>query len=218
MVRIVIFLVYILPFFASADEFSNSNELMKLYKPQKNIAYPDLVIDVKGYKVPTRAAFRGWMLMNRAEDQVQTLANELFAAGVKEVPLETMPLHLILLQGTDWRLKGTSIFTLPDKKQVPMMVRTLKFVQTHVEPLTGPLIPVSGDRDDYYNTNAGGAPRSKHLDFCALDLVPVRDIDRKELHKILWDIYLRVGRENSMGMGLYSGVRFHIDTCGYRNW
>ena len=115
-------------------------------------------------------------------------------------------------------MKGTSIFTLPDKKQVPMMVRTLKFVQTHVEPLTGPLIPVSGDRDDYYNTNAGGAPRSKHLDFCALDLVPVRDINRKELHKILWDIYLRVGRENSMGMGLYSGVRFHIDTCGYRNW
>lgn len=98
------------------------------------------------------------------------------------------------------------------------MIRTVKFIQNHIEPVGGPLVPVSGDRDQYYNQTAGGAPRSQHLSFCALDLVPIKDLSREELHRKLWQIYKTVGRENNMGMGLYSGLRFHIDTCGYRNW
>ncbi|MEZ8991514.1 D-Ala-D-Ala carboxypeptidase family metallohydrolase [Vibrio breoganii] len=197
---------------------ASSNDLLKLYDSGNDLEYNDLVIEVKGYKVPTRAAFRGWMLMNRAEGRVGEIAQQLRDAGITEEPLKTMPLHLILLQGTNWAMNGTSVFTIPDQKLVPNMVRTVKFIQDHVEPVLGPLVPVSGDRTQYYNQTSGGATKSQHLNFCALDLVPINDITREELHKKLWSIYKSVGKENKMGMGLYSGVRFHIDTCGYRNW
>ncbi|MPW36286.1 D-Ala-D-Ala carboxypeptidase family metallohydrolase [Vibrio sp. B1Z05] len=195
-----------------------SNDYLKLYESENELEYNDLVISVKGYKVPTRAAFRGWMLMNGAEDRVKEIAQQLKDAGITEVPLKTMPMHLILLQGTNWAMNGTSVFTIPDRKLVPNMVRTVKFIQQHVEPILGPLVPVSGDRTQYYNQTSGGATKSKHLSFCALDLVPINDISREELHKKLWGIYKSEGKKNDMGMGLYSGVRFHIDTCGYRNW
>ncbi|MEZ9768780.1 D-Ala-D-Ala carboxypeptidase family metallohydrolase [Vibrio breoganii] len=197
---------------------ASSNDLLKLYDSGNDLEYNDLVIEVKGYKVPTRATFRGWMLMNRAEGRVGEIAQQLRDAGITEEPLKTMPLHLILLQGTNWAMNGTSVFTVPDQKRVPNMVRTVKFIQEHVEPVLGPLVPVSGDRTQYYNQTSGGATKSQHLNFCALDLVPINDITREELHKKLWSIYKSVGKENKMGMGLYSGVRFHIDTCGYRNW
>ncbi|CAM4186176.1 MULTISPECIES: D-Ala-D-Ala carboxypeptidase family metallohydrolase [Vibrio] len=195
-----------------------SNDYLKLYESENELEYNDLVISVKGYKVPTRAAFRGWMLMNRAEDRVKEIAQQLKDAGITEVPLKTMPMHLILLQGTNWAMNGTAVFNIPDRKLVPNMVRTVKFIQQHVEPVLGPLVPVSGDRTQYYNQTSGGATKSKHLSFCALDLVPINDISREELHKKLWGIYKSEGKKNDMGMGLYSGVRFHIDTCGYRNW
>lgn len=197
---------------------ASGNDLMKLYKSETELEYSDLVIDVKGYKVPTRAAFRGWMLMNRAEPKLEVIRDAFIEAGITEVPMQTMPLHLILLQGTNWALNGTSVFTIPDEKLIPNMVRTVKFIQEHVEPVTGPLVPVSGDRTEYYNQTSGGATKSKHLMFCALDLVPINDVSREELHKMLWKVYNKAGRDNNMGLGLYSGVRFHIDTCGFRSW
>jgi hypothetical protein len=196
----------------------SANELIKLYKSEDELEYRDLVIDVKGYKVPTRLAFRGWMLMNKADGRVKEIADRLYREGITEEPMKTMPLHLILLQGTNWAMNGTSVFTLPDRAQVTNMVKTVSFIQKYVEPVTGPLIPVSGDRDPFYNQTSGGASRSQHLNFCALDLVPINDLTRAELHKKLWKIYRTDGRAHNMGLGLYSGVRFHIDTCGYRNW
>ncbi|GAD79672.1 D-Ala-D-Ala carboxypeptidase family metallohydrolase [Vibrio ezurae] len=212
MIRLVCLLFCTLSFSVSA------NDLLKLYESENELEYNDLVINIKGYKVPTRAAFRGWMLMNGAEDRVKEIAQHLKDAGITEVPLKTMPMHLILLQGTNWAMNGTSVFTIPDRKLVPNMVRTVKFIQQHIEPITGPLVPVSGDRTQYYNQTSGGATKSKHLSFCALDLVPINNISREELHKKLWGIYKSEGKNNNMGMGLYSGVRFHIDTCGYRHW
>ncbi|WP_222939552.1 D-Ala-D-Ala carboxypeptidase family metallohydrolase [Photobacterium sp. BZF1] len=199
--------------FSSASQ-AEAVDLSKLYEVHTDFDYSDLVVEVQGFKVPTLAAFRGWVLMNRKEKEIQEGYKYFLDNGVKE----GIPLHLILLQGTDWRLSNTTVFNLPDKKNWDNMVRTLLFVQEHVMPKTGLLIPVSGDRSKEYNQHAGGAPRSSHLDFCALDMVPVRNISRTELHKILMSVYNKVGRKNNMGLGLYSGVRFHIDTCGFRSW
>lgn len=199
--------------------FSNQSkaeavDLSKLYEVHTDFDYSDLVIEVQGFKVPTLAAFRGWVLMNRKQKDIQEGYQYFLDNGVKE----GIPLHLILLQGTDWRLSNTTVFNLPSKKNWDNMVSTLLFIQEHIMPKTGLLIPVSGDRSKEYNQHAGGAPRSSHLDFCALDLVPIRNISRAELHKILKSVYNSVGKKNKMGLGLYSGVRFHIDTCGYRQW
>lgn len=76
----------------------HTDELEKLYTTEREISYDDLVVDVRGYKVPTRAAFQGWVLLNNAEKKVANIGQQLRDAGIKE----TMPLHLILLQGTDW--------------------------------------------------------------------------------------------------------------------
>ena len=54
-----------------------------VYTEETEITYDDLVVDVHGYKVPTRSAFRGWMLLNHAEDKVKgRLGNRLKDAGV----------------------------------------------------------------------------------------------------------------------------------------
>ncbi|MGF1695392.1 hypothetical protein L4D20_02170 [Vibrio kyushuensis] len=192
----------------------HSDDLQKLYTEETEINYDDLIVDVHGYKLPTRVAFRGWTLLNHAEDKVLKIGKQLRDAGIKP----TMPLHLILLQGTDWVMSNTTLFTLPNSKHLPNMIRTLIFIQTYIEPEIGVVIPVSGERTDIYNQQAGGALRSKHLDFCALDLVPSSDISRPDLHKKLKAIHAKNGQKYEVGLGLYSGVRFHIDTCGFRSW
>ncbi|MBW3695966.1 hypothetical protein EK599_09680 [Vibrio sp. T187] len=189
-------------------------EFSKLYSVEEELSYDDLVVDVHGYKVPTRTAFQGWVLLNHAEDKIKKIGNQLRDAGIQQ----SMPLHLILLQGTDWVMSNTALFTLPHRDHISTMINTLKFIQEYIEPEIGIVIPVSGERTDIYNKQAGGAARSKHLNFCALDLVPSQEIDRAELHKKLIAIHNKVGQKYDVGLGLYSGLRFHIDTCGFRRW
>ncbi|WP_394241914.1 D-Ala-D-Ala carboxypeptidase family metallohydrolase [Vibrio astriarenae] len=196
----------------------SAEDYQALYKDSHNLTYDDLIVEVHGLKLPTRTAFLGWMIMNGVTEEVTAIHQQFIEAGIYEKKGVTMPLHLVLLQGTDWVLNDTSLFTLPSPENVPNMIKTLKFIQQYVEPELGPLIPVSGKRSTIYNESAGGAPRSKHMEFCALDLVPMNDITRTELHRKLMKIYNVAGRENGMGLGLYSGVRFHIDTCGHRSW
>nr|WP_086938467.1 D-Ala-D-Ala carboxypeptidase family metallohydrolase [Thaumasiovibrio occultus] len=189
-------------------------ELKALYEPKHSFEYADLVVKVQGYPVPTLDAFRGWMLLNNTEDQIEEVYRYFTEHGVSG----EIPWHLVMLQGTDWAGSGMSLFKVPERADWYKMARTLKFIEQYVIPQTGPLIPVSGDRTAEYNQAAGGAPRSKHLTFCAVDLVPVESISRQDLHRKLQAIYCQHGREHQMGLGLYGGVRFHIDTCGYRQW
>ncbi|WP_117234178.1 hypothetical protein [Vibrio maerlii] len=191
-------------------------DISALYETEQEFTYDDLVVDVKGYKVPTLAAFKGWMLMNHAEDKVRKIGNHFKERGVTNQ--NTMPLHLVLLQGTNWVLNDTSVFTLPNAKHIDNMANTLLFVQKYIEPEIGVVVPVSGERNKFYNDTSGGAPSSKHLEFCALDMVPLEDINRPDLHKKLDKIWSTHGKEHNVGLGLYSGVRFHIDTCGFRRW
>lgn len=185
-----------------------------LREGQLPLTHDALLYEVNGYQVPTLDAFMGWVILNHAQKDLQTLAQYFKDKGVTG----KMPLYLVLLQGTDWHHKGTSIFHYPPKKNWDTMVRTLTFIEKELIPVTGELIPVSGERTAEYNRKAGGAGRSKHLQFCALDLTPARKISRKDLHKLLLKVHNSVGKKYNVGLGLYSGVRFHIDTCGFRRW
>lgn len=202
-------------FFHSTFSFAISDsDTEKLFQKHSELKLSDLVIKVHNYPVPTLDAFSGWIIFNQAESEYRQIINEFERAGVTH----ELPLYLVLLQGTNWRLNGKSAFTIPKKESWPNMINTLIFIEQHLMPELGLLVPVSGDRTVEYNIISGGAKRSRHLQFCALDLVPVKKYSRQELHKKLKAIHRKYGPKFNIGLGLYSGVRFHIDSCGYRSW
>ncbi len=91
-----------------------------------------------------------------------------------------MPLHLVLLQGTDWAIGNTTFYPSGQKKCIEYD-QHLEIHSTIREPEIGVVIPVSGERTQIYNQQAGGALRSKHLGYIALDLVPANGISREDL-------------------------------------
>lgn len=129
-----------------------------------------------------------------------------------------IPTYQLLRQGTDWRNNRLPQYAFPAAADWPKMIRTLKFMRRFVIPAIGPVEVVSGFRTPTYNLAAGGAARSKHLSFSALDVKPRSAISRQQLHKRLLKIWHTHGKGLHMGLGLYSGNRFHIDTAGHRKW
>ncbi len=129
-----------------------------------------------------------------------------------------VPTYQLLLQGTDWRNNGLPQFAFPPSELWPNMIATLKFMQRFIIPVIGQVNVVSGFRTSAYNRVAGGAPRSRHLLFSALDVKPQSPISRARLHRQLKQIWQVHGKGMNVGLGLYSGSRFHIDTGGYRQW
>jgi hypothetical protein len=188
--------------------------LDKIHHQNIKLTRQDLVVSVHGYPVPTYGAFHGWLIINGVEGRYEELIQFFTDRGVEHV----IPNYLAMLQGTSWAMKGTALFTFPDDRQWKNMANTLEFLQREVVPVIGDVIPVSGDRTEEYNRLSGGAGQSKHLQFCALDLVPVKSYSREELMSKLRAVHRQVGKQYNAGLGIYSGVRFHIDTCGFRQW
>lgn len=137
---------------------------------------------------------------------------------LRENKLENFSIEEILRQGTSWKRLNEKPFVIPPKKYWENIIPTLKFLREEIIPLIGPVEILSAYRESSYNLKAGGARKSKHLDFFAVDLRPVKNISRKDLHSKLLDIWTKKGKEYNLGLGLYSGLRFHIDRAGYRKW
>lgn len=121
-------------------------------------------------------------------------------------------------QGTDWRSVQAPPFAIPPRDQWAGIVPTLKTLRDEVLPLTGPVIVVSGFRTESYNALAGGAKGSRHKWFEAVDVVPTGCWARSSLQQTLLAFWERRGPELRLGLGLYAGTRFHIDTWKYRRW
>lgn len=152
-----------------------------------------------------------------ANELVQTYAafeEHLRAAGVDGV----VPAWTLWRQGTDWRSLGEPAFAEPPQAAWPGIVPTLAALRDDVVPITGPVEVVSGWRTDRYNRRAGGAPASRHRNFEAVDVVPSRPWERPALHTRLLELWRVRGPELKMGLGLYSGTRFHVDTHRHRRW
>jgi len=131
---------------------------------------------------------------------------------------DTVPTWQLLLQGTDWKSHKLPKYAIPPRENWRDMINTLAFLKYDLLPYTGPVKVLSGFRTPGYNLAAGGADKSRHLSFSALDLKPVNDIDRAALHSILKDRWNTLGEQYKLGLGLYNGLRFHIDTGGHRQW
>ena len=129
-----------------------------------------------------------------------------------------VPVWQLLQQGSDWRKHQLPKYALPDREHWNSMISTLVFLKYDLIPYIGDVRVLSGFRTPHYNLAAGGAGRSRHLTFSALDLKPVADIEKSQLHGILQNRWHSLGREYNLGLGLYANSRFHIDTGGYRQW
>ncbi len=165
------------------------------------------------YRLPERGQFDAWLSQGHAAD-FSAFEALLRADGVADV----LPAWTLWYQGTDWHALGAEPFTVPPREDWPRAVPTLRLIRDGVVPVVGPVQVVSGYRTLAYNERAGGAKHSAHLRFGAFDLVPERPWERQALIDDLLRLHTRVGRASAFGLGIYSGVRFHVDTASLRYW
>ena len=136
------------------------------------------------------------------------------AAGVRGV----LPTWQMLRTASMWRECNGPPFEVPPFQMWPDMVKTLRFIRDSVKPALGEVEAVSGFRNPALNVCARGSGRSAHLDYYALDLVPVAPIARRELFRRLCAAHARSGPAAGVGLGFYTYQRFHIDTRSFRRW
>jgi hypothetical protein len=136
------------------------------------------------------------------------------AAGVKSV----LPTWQLIRTASMWRECNGPPFEVPPFRLWPGMVKTLRFIRDHVRPAVGPVEAVSGYRNPALNVCAHGSERSAHLDFFALDLIPLQPTTRRQLFERLCPMHDRWGPEAGVGLGFYTFQRFHIDTRSFRRW
>lgn len=170
--------------------------------------------ELQGFRVASESTFNQFLRQRDHRARYRELGGYLQQAGVGDV---TEVVNL-LRQGSDWLDINEPAFAIPPRESWDNIVATLILVRDELEPAIGPVDILSAYRTDNYNRKAGGAQGSKHRNFCGLDVVPRSNIGRKELAEELRTLHARLGPESKLGLGLYSDVRFHVDTCGYRRW
>lgn len=136
------------------------------------------------------------------------------AAGVRNV----LPTWQVIRTASMWRQCGGEPFEVPPFRLWPGMTKTLAFIRDHVKPAVGEVEAVSGYRNPALNGCARGSAGSAHLDFFAIDLIPLRPTTRRQLFQELCPMHARYGRAAGAGLGFYAFTRFHIDTRSFRRW
>ena len=165
-------------------------------------------------KLQGEAEFTRWLGDNNLETEYESFVKYLSERNVAEV---VAPWQL-LRQGTDWQKVDHPPFSMPPKSQWHEIVPTLELIRDEITPAVGAVEVVSGYRTREYNSVAGGSTNSQHLYFSAVDLIPENYVSRDELVGSLRDIYVDSGDHHHMGLGIYSNVRFHVDTHRKRTW
>ena len=128
------------------------------------------------------------------------------------------PTWQLLRTATDWGKCGAEPFEVPPVNAWPNIVAALRYVGAFVEPAIGPVEVVSVYRNPRLNACAGGAPESTHRTMGAVDMVPLRPTTREALMSSLCRVHVGSGSWNSIGLGFYRGLRFHIDAKKFRAW
>jgi hypothetical protein len=129
-----------------------------------------------------------------------------------------VPTWQLLRTATSWKDCGQQPFEIPPTDEWPHMVQTLRYIHDYVIPAVGPVEPVSVYRNPALNACAGGAPESAHKLDSAVDLVPLKPIDRLTLMRTLCATHNEHGALYNAGLGFYAFLRFHIDSTKYRRW
>jgi peptidase M15-like protein len=159
--------------------------------------------------------YRSWYLSApwRA-GQVKAFNDYLVAGGVGGV----VPTWQLLRTATSWAECGGQPFEIAPTSEWPNMVQTLRYIRDYVIPVVGPVEPVSAYRNPVLNVCAGGAPQSAHMLDSAVDMVPLRPIDRETMMRMLCGPHSAHGADYSAGLGFYAFMRFHVDSTKFRRW
>ncbi|MFC4291597.1 hypothetical protein ACFOWX_04120 [Sphingorhabdus arenilitoris] len=163
---------------------------------------------------PSDDEYRRWIAQTDNTKNVAALENYFAERDVAHI----LPIAELLRSDVRWKKCGADPFSVPPRKYWPNMVATLKLVQREIIPILGPVEAVSVFREPSINTCIKGASKSFHLRFFAIDMQPVGKMDRPVLIQKLCTLHRSKGKSAQMGLGIYRGTRFHIDTAGYRNW
>ena len=159
--------------------------------------------------------YRSWYLAApwRAA-QVKSFNDYLASAQVSGI----LPTWQLLRTATSWQECGAQPFEVPPTNEWPHMVQTLRYVRDYVIPAVGPVEAVSVYRNPVLNKCAGGAPESAHKEDSAIDMVPLKPIDRVSLMRTLCGIHSEHGALYNAGLGFYAYLRFHVDSTKFRRW
>ncbi len=117
-------------------------------------------------------------------------------------------------------------FLIPPREDWNNIVPVLELVRDYVQPEIGRVEVQSSYRTLDFNECIGGASRSKHLSFSAVDLTAVEPLPNRELFARLCRLQARLGPSSRFGLGAYFNPehpdratgRFHVDVSGYRSW
>ncbi|HEX2765001.1 MAG TPA: D-Ala-D-Ala carboxypeptidase family metallohydrolase [Allosphingosinicella sp.] len=164
----------------------------------------------------SKADYLAWLSRDPdARAQVLSFKAYLGAADVAGV----VPTWQLVRTASKWRECGGPRFEVAPTSEWTHIAATLSFVKAEVEPVIGRVEAVSGFRNEELNHCAGGAPASAHRHFYALDLVPAdEDLARGALIRDVCRIHQSGGRRFDIGLGFYTGNRFHLDSKGFRRW
>ena len=163
----------------------------------------------------SEAEYQAWLASSPGvRGQVLSFEAWQDAAGVRGV----LPSWQLLRTASMWRECGGQPFEVPPFMLWPGMVKTLRYIRDHVRPALGPVEAVSGYRNPALNRCARGSERSAHLDFFAIDLVPLQPMTRRDLFQRLCAMHAASGAQAGAGLGFYTFLRFHIDTRSFRRW
>lgn len=161
------------------------------------------------------AEYQAWLASSPGvRAQVLSFESWQEAAGVRGV----LPTWQLLRTASMWKECGGPAFEVPPHHFWPDMIRTLRFIRDYVRPVLGPVEAVSGYRNPALNGCARGSARSAHLDYFALDLIPLQPLTRRQLFERLCPLHAAYGPMAEAGLGFYSFSRFHVDTRGFRRW
>jgi len=131
---------------------------------------------------------------------------------------DVLPTWQLVRTSSSWRECSAERFEVAPEQQWDNIVNTLAFVKDEVRPRIGAVEALSAYRNEDLNSCSGGRPASAHRMFFAMDLVPEGDVERAELIDELCDAHAERGASYDLGLGFYSGVRFHVDSNGFRKW
>lgn len=164
----------------------------------------------------SKADYLAWLSRDPgARAMVLSFKSYLEAADVDGV----VPTWQLVRTASAWRDCGGPRFEVAPAAEWTHIAATLGFVKAEVEPAIGKVEAVSGFRNEELNQCAGGAKASAHRHFYALDLVPRDgDLSRTALIRDVCGLHQAAGRRFGIGLGFYTGMRFHLDSKGYRKW